>query len=61
MCVILPDKGRAMKGLVVCINWDLKPLDLLNSLALGCYQPFPEVCMEESKVDKWTLIIFEAN
>ena len=39
----LPDKGRAIKGLVVCNNWDLEPLDLLNGLALGCYQLFPEV------------------
>ena len=23
----LPDKGCAMKGLVVCNNWDLEPLD----------------------------------
>ncbi len=35
--VRLPDKGRAIKGLVVCNNWDLEPLDLLNGLALGCY------------------------
>ena len=39
----LPDKGRAIKGLVVCNIWDLEPLDLLNSLALGCYQPYPDV------------------
>ena len=26
----LPDKGRAIKGLVVCNSWDLEPLDLLN-------------------------------
>ena len=38
----LPDKGRAIKGLVVCNNWDIEPLDLLNGLALGCYQPSPE-------------------
>ena len=38
----LQDKGRAMKGLVVCNDWDLEPLDLLNGLALGCYQPSPE-------------------
>ncbi len=37
----LPDKGPAIIGLVVCNYWDLEPLDLLNSLALGCYQPFP--------------------
>ena len=36
----LPDKGRAIKGLVVCNNWDLEPLDLLNGLALGCYIHF---------------------
>ncbi len=27
----------------VCNNWDLEPQDLLNVLALVCYQPFPEV------------------
>ncbi len=39
----LPDKGRTIKGLVVCNDWDLDPLDLLNGLALGFYQPSPEV------------------
>ena len=39
----LPDKGRAIKGLVVCYNWDLEPLDLLNGLAPGCYQPSSKV------------------
>ena len=39
----LPDKGRTIKGLVVYNDWDLEPLDLLNGLALGCYQPSPEV------------------
>ncbi len=39
----LPDKGRAIKELVVCNSWDLEPWDLLNGLALGCYQPSPEV------------------
>ncbi len=39
----LPDKGRAIKWLVLCKNWDLEPLDLLNGLALGCYEPSPEV------------------
>ncbi len=39
----LPDKGRAIKGLVVCNDWDLEPLDLLNGLALGFYQPSPGV------------------
>ena len=31
----LPDKGCAIKGLVVCNNWDLEPLDLLNGLVIG--------------------------
>ncbi len=39
----LPDKGRAINGLVFCDNWDVEPLELLNVLALGCYQPSPEV------------------
>ncbi len=30
----LPDKGRAIKGLVVCNSWDLEPWDLLNGMAL---------------------------
>ncbi len=39
----LPDKGRAIKGLVSYNIWDLQSLDLLDGLALGCYQPSPEV------------------
>ncbi len=39
----LLDRGRAIKGLVVCNDRDLEPLDLPNGLALGCYQPSPEV------------------
>ncbi len=39
----LPDKCRVIKGLVVCNNRDLRPLDLPNGLALGCYQPSPEL------------------
>ena len=38
-----PGKGYAIKVLVVCNNWDLEPLDLLYGLAVGCYQPSPEV------------------
>ncbi len=38
----LPDKGRAIKGLVVSNSWNLELLDLPNGLALGCYQPSPE-------------------
>ena len=37
-----PDKGRAIKGFVVCNDWDLEPLNLLNGLALECYQSSPE-------------------
>ena len=38
----LTDKGCAISQ-VVCNNLDLEPLDLINGLALGCYQPSPEV------------------
>ena len=40
----LPDKGHAIKGLVVCNSWDLEPWDLLNGLALGYYQPSHGMC-----------------
>ncbi len=43
------DKGRANKGLVVCNDLDLEPLYLQNGLALGCYQPSPEVLIELRK------------
>ncbi len=43
--LVLPDKSRAVKGLVVCYDRDLEPLDLLNSLDLGCYQPSSEVLL----------------
>ena len=39
----LPDKDRAIKGLVVSNNRDLEPQDPQNGLALGCYQPSPAV------------------
>ncbi len=39
----LQDKGRAINRLDVCNNRDLERLDLVNGLALGCYQPSPEV------------------
>ncbi len=38
----LPNKGHAIKGFVVCNGTELESLDLLNSLALGCYQPSNE-------------------
>ena len=34
----LPDKGRAIKGFIVCNDLELEPLDLMNGLALGWYQ-----------------------
>ncbi len=37
------DKGREIKGLVVCYNCDLEPLDLIDDLDLGCYKPYLEV------------------
>ncbi len=51
----LPDKGRAIKGLVVCNNWDLYTLDLLNGLALGCYQLSPEVLIAIRDSNGFTL------
>ncbi len=36
-------EGHAIKGLIVCNDWDLEPLNWLNVLALGCYQASPEV------------------
>ncbi len=41
----LSDKDRAIKELVVCNSWDLEPWDLLQGLALGCYQLSPEVLL----------------
>ena len=31
----LPDKGRAIKELVVCNSWDQEPLDLLEDILAG--------------------------
>ncbi len=43
----LPERDRAIKGLVYVFNrWNLEPLILLNGLALGCYQLSPEVLFE---------------
>ena len=47
----LPDKGRAIKGFVVCNNWDLEHFDLLNGLPLGCYEPSPA----EVLIGLWTI------
>ncbi len=43
-CTVRTSRQRlAIKVLFVCNSWDLEPLDLLIGLALGCYQPSPEV------------------
>ena len=52
----LPDKGRAIKWLVVCTNRDIEPLDLQNGLDLGCYQPYSEVLIVLNKTDLSDLI-----
>ncbi len=40
----LSDKGRQIKELIVCNNWDLETLALPNhGLDLSCHQPSPEV------------------
>ena len=41
--VVPSDKGRAIQGFVICKNRDLDPLNPLNGLVLGYYQPSPEV------------------
>ena len=52
----LLDKGRAIKGMVVCNKWDLEPLDLLNGMALGCYQPSTEVLIVFNNNNKKNVI-----
>ncbi len=43
-CTVRTSRQRSCnKGLVVCNNWDIEPLELLNGPALNCYQPSPEV------------------
>ncbi len=39
----LPHEGHAIKGLIVFYDQDLEALNLLNGLALGCYQPSHDV------------------
>ncbi len=46
----LPDKGRAIKGLVVCNKWDIEPLVILNGLALCCSQTSPEVLIVYNRI-----------
>ncbi len=53
----LPDKCRAIKGLVVCNNWDLEPWDLPNGLALVCYQLSPEVFQINEQRENLSIIV----
>ncbi len=60
----LPDKSPAITGLFSFSVWELESLELLNGLALGCYQPSPEIFFEavlkKNKVlDKINLLFFE--
>ncbi len=62
----LPDRCGTIKGLVVCNNRDLEPLDLQNGLALGCYQPSPKVlivlCSNIEAMDCFCIcLIYSAN
>ncbi len=68
----LPDKGRAIKGLVVCHDWDLKPLDLpkVNGPALGCYQLSPDKVgvvwlisfqIGQAVIDQWTVQLHSSS
>ncbi len=47
-------KGHVIKRLDVCNCWYLEPLDLLHGLALGCYQPSPEVWF---MTNQWRVLI----
>ena len=38
----IPDEDCKIK-VIVCNGWDLKPLELRNSVALGCYQPWRNI------------------
>ncbi len=43
-CTVMTSRRRSCNQRVGCLNnWNLQPLDLLNGMALGCYQPSPEV------------------
>ena len=39
----ISDKGCAIKGLVVRNCRDLESFEMFNCLALGCYQPSPDI------------------
>ena len=46
----LPDKGRAIKGLVVCNDEDLEPLDRLNGLAIQIYSGIVFVIVDYTNI-----------
>ena len=56
-----------MKGLGVCNDWDLELLDLLNGLALGCYQPSTEISnvsnqlFKKARNQRWTILSFNSD
>ncbi len=46
----LPDKGRAIKGLVVCNTWDLEPLGPAKRSGPRFYQPSSKVLIVSSNL-----------
>ena len=42
-CIVRTSRQGSCNQRVGCLQYDLEPLDLLNGLAVGCYQPSPEV------------------
>ncbi len=55
----LPDKDHTIISLVFCNNWDLEPLDLLNDLVLGGYQPSPEVLIVLKLIFQTSLVLLD--
>ena len=56
-----PDKSCAIKGFVVCNDWDLETLDVLYGLSLGCYPPSPEVWYVCLPVQHFEICLIFAN
>ncbi len=55
----LLDIGRAINGLVVCNNWDLEPLGLLNGL--GLYQLPTEVLIVLRLISVYFFVYSNSN
>ncbi len=52
----LPDKGCTIKGLVVCNDKDLDPLDLLNCLGVQIYSGIVFVIVDYTNIyHNWSL------